>query len=157
MPDALMTHKDLRTAGLTLIEVMVTVAIVALLAGVALPSYRDYVRRGQIPDGLTALADLRVKMETYYQDYRNYGETTCAEKSTAAWASFSAPAASRFTYECSLSGGQAYTIKVIGKSGQAAIGHTYSIDQNNVRKTLVFKGSSLGAGKECWLVRGDEC
>lgn len=147
----------LRSSGFTLIEVLITIVVVSILVGVALPSYRDYVRRGQIPDGLTALADLRVKMETYYQDYRNYGDTSCAENSKANWAKFTAPAGARFTYECKLDGKQAYTLKVIGKTGQATVGHTYTLDQDNTRKTLVFKGSDLGAGKECWLVRGDEC
>ena len=36
--------------GFTLIEVMIVVAIVAILSAVALPSYNDYVTRGRIPD-----------------------------------------------------------------------------------------------------------
>ena len=58
----------LHSAGFTLIEVMIVVAIVAILAGIALPSYLDYVRRGQIQEGTTALADGRVKMEQFFQD-----------------------------------------------------------------------------------------
>jgi type IV pilus assembly protein PilE len=34
-----------RQRGFTLIEVMIVVAVVALLAGIALPSYQEYVRR----------------------------------------------------------------------------------------------------------------
>ena len=40
-----MNHKAPPPAGFTLIEVMIVVAVVALLAGVALPSYQGYVRR----------------------------------------------------------------------------------------------------------------
>ena len=36
------------SCGFTLIEVMIVVAIVAILASVALPSYQDYIRRGQL-------------------------------------------------------------------------------------------------------------
>ena len=43
--------------GFTLIEVMVTVAIVAILAAIAYPSYRDYVLRGRLVDATTGLAE----------------------------------------------------------------------------------------------------
>jgi type IV pilus assembly protein PilE len=43
------SHKSLsgrtRTAGFTLIELMIAVAVVATLAAVALPSYQQYVMR----------------------------------------------------------------------------------------------------------------
>ncbi len=66
-------NRDLRMAGFTLIEVMIVVAIIAILASIALPSYNDYVRRGQIQEAFGYLSDSRVKMEQYFQDNRNYG------------------------------------------------------------------------------------
>lgn len=58
--------------GFTLIEVMVVVAVIAILSAIALPSYNDYVTRGRIPDGIAPLADMQVRLEQYYQDNRTY-------------------------------------------------------------------------------------
>ena len=148
--------------GFTLIEVMIVVAIVAILAAVAMPAYGDYLRRGLLPEAFTNLSDLRVKMEQYYQDNRNYGNTggtVCANNNPPTWSNFAPASARHFTYTCALTGStgngnQSYTLTAAGSSGRA-VGHTYTITQDNVQRTTVFKDGSVS--KACWLVRGSEC
>ena len=41
---------------------MIVIAVVAICAAVALPSYGDYLRRSQLPEAFTFLSDYRVKM-----------------------------------------------------------------------------------------------
>ena len=68
-------HTRARATGFTLIEVMIVVAIIAILASVAMPAYTDYIRRGATQEAFTTLADLRIRLEQHYQDNRAYGPT----------------------------------------------------------------------------------
>ncbi len=139
---------------------MIVVAIIAILASVALPSYLDYVRRGQLPEAQAALSDFRVKMEQYYQDNRNYGAANCANVGPPSWSAgngtLTYQGAQFFTYSCVLSGGgQGYTATAAGSSGRAA-GHDYTVDHNNARRTIKFKNGGA-INKPCWLIKGSEC
>lgn len=55
----------MRQRGFTLIEMMIVVAIVAIIAAIALPSYQDYVRRGQRTEAIAALNDLQLRQEQF--------------------------------------------------------------------------------------------
>ncbi len=59
--------------GFTLIELMITVAIVAILAAIAYPSYQQFVLRSNRTVARAALMDLAQKEERYYIRNRQYG------------------------------------------------------------------------------------
>lgn len=143
--------------GFTLIEVMITVAIVAVLAAAAMPAYNGYILRGQQADAFNSLSDFRTKMEQYYQDNRKYGSATaCANDSTArSWNDFRST--DYFSYTCTITDSatqQAYSITATGIKGQVK-GDVYSIDQNGNRSTSVFKGATVA--ESCWLTRSSTC
>ncbi|MGM9516405.1 type IV pilin protein [Roseateles sp. DB2] len=145
-------------AGFSLMELMIAVAIMGVLFGIALPSYKDYVRRGAIPEATGTLSDYRIKMEQYYQDNRNYGTgTACANADPApAWSDFSPAAKRSFTYSCKLTDkGQDYEIVATGGSSTSVAGHVYVLTSGGMA-TRTFKGTDV-TGKNCWLVSGDEC
>lgn len=132
--------------GFTLIELMITVAIIGILASFALPAYNDYVRRGKLTEAFSQLADMRVKLEQYYQDNRTY-VGACAAGTTAPL-----PSGTRyFDYACSNLSATTFTVTATGKASEGVGGFVYTIDQDNARSTTgVYVGWS-GAGAACWV------
>lgn len=62
--------------GFTLIELMVTVVIVAILAAIAYPSYMRQVREGKRTEGKTKLMKGAQLQERYYTDHNAYAGTS---------------------------------------------------------------------------------
>ena len=54
-----------RQSGFTLVELMIVVAIVAILAALALPTYSDYVTRSQVAEGMSLAAGVRTALTEY--------------------------------------------------------------------------------------------
>jgi len=60
--------------GFTLIETIVAVATVAILAGIAYPSYQESVLKAQRTDAKEALIELQQHMESYYALNNRYDQ-----------------------------------------------------------------------------------
>lgn len=58
--------------GFTLIELMITVAIIGILAAIAYPSYQDSILKGRRAEGRTALLSLLQQQERYYTQNGSY-------------------------------------------------------------------------------------
>lgn len=52
--------------GFTLIELMITIAIVGILAAVAIPSYQSYIIKAKVSEALTHFGPLKVQMAELY-------------------------------------------------------------------------------------------
>lgn len=54
--------------GFTLIELMIVVAIIAILAAIALPAYQDYVARSQVSEAMSLASGAKTAVAEYYAD-----------------------------------------------------------------------------------------
>lgn len=142
--------------GFTLIEIMIVVAIVAILSAIAIPSYRDYVTRGRVVEATSGLGDARSKMEQYFQDNRTY-PTGCVIQPAAPGATqVQLTSLQSFDLACGNLTATTYTVTATGKVAMA--GFTYAITEQNVR-TSAFSGSGASAGwtaaapNTCWVIR----
>ena len=136
-----------RFGGFTLIEVMITVAVIAIIAAVALPSYIDYAMRGKLVEAKTNLSDMRTRLEQYFLDNRAYPNACIAYASGAPPAGkiYLPASIKNFAITCALTD-TTYAVTATG------LGFVFTIDQTNAKQTTTVP-SGWNTSTVCWVSR----
>ena len=64
--------------GFTLIELMIVVAIIAILAAIAIPAYQDYVVRSQVSEGSVLADGAKTAMAEFYANTGHFPKTNAS-------------------------------------------------------------------------------
>lgn len=134
-----------RACGFTLIEILIALAVIALLSAVALPAYQSSVRKAHRADAKTALTTGAQAMERYFTEKSKYDTATVG---VAATDTVKLKSENGY-YQLSLSGlaTGTYILNAAPQGAQAtdACG-TFTLNQAGLRGV---SGGSLSAA-ECW-------
>jgi len=135
--------------GFTLIELVIAIAIVSILAGIAVPTMSDYLRRGRLIDAVARLSDHRVRMEQFFLDNRRYddGAGNCGFPATPPGAS------DAFSLSCTATA-SGYLVTASGLAAKGTAGFVFSIDDANLHRTVSVPDGWVPKSN-CWVVRRD--
>lgn len=64
--------------GFTLIELMIVVAIIAILAAIAIPAYQDYLVRSQVSEGSVLADGSKTAMAEFYSNTGHFPQTNAS-------------------------------------------------------------------------------
>ena len=126
--------------GFTLIELMITVAILAILSAIAIPAYGRYAERARRAQAPVLIGDMQMRLERWRADNPTYAVTS----GTAGFGTFP----SNDNYTISLTGATAtgYTLTAVGRGKQAS-----DDTCSSVAVTMANGETTKASGTaECW-------
>ncbi|QYK14874.1 type IV pilin protein [Shewanella rhizosphaerae] len=127
-----------RLVGFTLIEVMITVAIVGILSAIAYPSYINYVTKSGRSEGVAAVMRVANLQEQYYLDNRAY-----ATDMTKLGLGASPFVTEHGHYSVASSGTSSFTITATAQGAQAS--------RDSTCDTITMTSAGVkGPSAECW-------
>jgi len=154
-----MSYAHQRRRGFTLIELMIVVALIAVLSAFAIPSYRDHVIRGRLVDASNGLNTIRADMERHFQDNRTFATVTAG--ATTRTLPCQRPAAEltfgKFVISCTGADAPsptAYKLTATGTGDMSTFGFT--VDQLDRRTTTTTYTDWTAANPNtntCWVLK----
>ena len=126
--------------GFTLIELMIVVAIIAVLASIALPAYQDYVARAQVSEGFSLMTGAKEAIALHYGDHGVYPVNN-------ADAGLSAPASinGRYVGSVSVDGGGNISAVFSSSASSKISGQTLTMTVTDVGGALHWHCGGLDA------------
>ena len=128
-------HRD--ATGFTLIELMIVVAIIAILAAIAIPAYQDYAIRAQVSEGINLSTGPKTAVWDFYADKGHLP----TENSSAGLAS-----------DTSITGQYVSGIKVIG--GAVVVSYQTAKANSHVQSSTLTMSPVTYAGSIAWVCKG---
>lgn len=117
--------------GMTLIELMITVAIIGIIASIAIPSFQNQILDARRGDGMTQLLQLQMQQESYRLENNSYATS----------AQLGLPVSDYYTFTSTAVSATAYTLTATAKSSQT---------DDSGCTTLTLDQSMNKAPSACW-------
>lgn len=131
--------------GFTLIELMIVVAIVALLASIALPSYQNHMEKARRSDGQNALLDTAQRLERCYTQYGAYDDTAnCTIADDISGGNTRTSPEENYEISATSLNASTFTLQAAPQGGQS------DDDCGNLTLTHTGVKGKSGSGTRCW-------
>jgi type IV pilus assembly protein PilE len=139
-------------AGFTLIELMIALVVVAILAAVAVPSYRQYVIRSQRTDATESLLRLATAQEKFYLQNNRYADNDEMDDAPPAGLGITGSGNGWYTLSVVAADATTFTVRAVPTAGERQANDDdcarFEVDDRGVRTALDSGGDDNTA--ECW-------
>lgn len=99
-----------RISGITLIELLISVAILGIVTSIAVPYYQDSIQSSRRMEAINELLKLQLLQESYRLENPSYAET----------GDLTMPSSDYYTYSISSATASSYTLSAVAKNSQTS-------------------------------------